>query len=196
MYSESIRSEFEKLYIDCQPRLLAYVQHFINDISVAQDLVQDSFMSLWDKQISFNTEETRRLLFVATRHRCINYLKHKNIVERYRCQLQAQAKIGEERLYNYDFSFVENDHPYLYQELESQIQRIVNSLPERCREVFVLSRFHGLKNREIAERLHISLNTVERHIQRALLIFTKALECEKSVYLQILILLWLLNQSS
>lgn len=92
MYSESIRSEFEKLYIDCQPRLLAYVQHFINDISVAQDLVQDSFMSLWDKQISFNTEETRRLLFVATRHRCINYLKHKNIVERYRCQLQAQAK--------------------------------------------------------------------------------------------------------
>ncbi|MFR4024903.1 MAG: sigma factor [Alistipes indistinctus] len=79
MYSESIRSEFEKLYIDCQPRLLAYVQHFINDISVAQDLVQDSFMSLWDKQISFNTEETRRLLFVATRHRCINYLKHKTL---------------------------------------------------------------------------------------------------------------------
>ena len=52
----------------------------------------------------------------------------------------------------------------------------MDSLPERCREVFLLSRFQGLKNREIAERLHISLHTVERHIQRALRIFAEALE--------------------
>ena len=99
-------------------------------------------------------------------------------------------------MYNYDFSFIENEPPFLYQELECQIQRIMNSLPERCREVFVLSRFDGLKNREISERLHISLNTVERHIQRALRIFIKALEYEKSAYLQSLILIWSLGQLS
>ena len=152
-------------------------------------------MALWDKQIPFNTEDTRRLLFVATRNRCLNYLKHKNIVDRYTQNCRTQVKVGEERLYNYDFSFVENEHPYLYQELEREIQRIVDSLPKRCREVFVLSRFQGLKNREIAERLHISLNTVERHIQRALRIFTEALEHE-SIYLRILILTWLLNLPS
>ena len=195
MHSESIRSDFEKLYIDYQPRLLAYVRRFVNDDSVAQDLVQDSFMALWDKQIPFNTEDTRRLLFVATRNRCLNYLKHKNIVDRYTQNCRTQVKVWEERLYNYDFSFVENEHPYLYQELEREIQRIVDSLPKRCREVFVLSRFQGLKNREIAERLHISLNTVERHIQRALRIFTEALEHE-SIYLRILILTWLLNLPS
>ena len=195
MHSESILSDFEKLYIDYQPRLLAYVRRFVNDDSVAQDLVQDSFMALWDKQIPFNTEDTRRLLFVATRNRCLNYLKHKNIVDRYTQNCRTQVKVGEERLYNYDFSFVENEHPYLYQELEREIQRIVDSLPKRCREVFVLSRFQGLKNREIAERLHISLNTVERHIQRALRIFTEALEHE-SIYLRILILTWLLNLPS
>ena len=195
MHSESIRSDFEKLYIDYQPRLLAYVRRFVNDDSVAQDLVQDSFMALWDKQIPFNTEDTRRLLFVATRNRCLNYLKHKNFVDRYTQNCRTQVKVGEERLYNYDFSFVENEHPYLYQELEREIQRIVDSLPKRCREVFVLSRFQGLKNREIAERLHISLNTVERHIQRALRIFTEALEHE-SIYLRILILTWLLNLPS
>lgn len=195
MHSESIRSDFEKLYIDYQPRLLAYVRRFVNDDSAAQDLVQDSFMALWDKQIPFDTEDTRRLLFVATRNRCLNYLKHKNIVDRYTQNCRTQVKVGEERLYNYDFSFVENEHPYLYQELEREIQRIVDSLPERCREVFVLSRFQGLKNREIAERLHISLNTVERHIQRALRIFAEALEHE-SIYLRILILTWLLNQPS
>ncbi|MBV4293689.1 MULTISPECIES: RNA polymerase sigma-70 factor [Alistipes] len=196
MHSKFIRSEFEKLYINYHPRLLAYVQRFINDNSTAQDLVQDSFMVLWNKQISHDTEETRRLLFVIARNRCLNYLKHKNIVDRHRYQLQAQVKIGEERLYNYDFSFIENEHPFLYQELECQIQRIMNSLPERCREVFVLSRFDGLKNREISERLHISLNTVERHIQRALRIFIKALEYEKSAYLQSLILIWSLGQLS
>ena len=195
MHSESIRSDFEKLYIDYQPRLLAYVRRFVNDDSVAQDLVQDSFMALWDKQIPFNTEDTRRLLFVATRNRCLNYLKHKNIVDRYTQNCRTQVKVGEERLYNYDFSFFVNEHPYLYQELEREIQRIVDSLPKRCREVFVLSRFQGLKNREIAERLHISLNTVERHIQRALRIFTEALEHE-SIYLRILILTWLLNLPS
>ena len=72
----------------------------------------------------------------------------------------------------------------------------MDSLPERCREVFFLSRFQGLKNREIAERLHISLHTVERHIQRALRIFAEVLEHEQSIYLQILILAWLMNQPS
>ena len=136
------------------------------------------------------------LLFAMTRNRCLNYLKHKSIVDKYTVSYLARAKVGEERLYNYDFSFAENGHPYLYQELEQQIQRIMDSLPERCREVFLLSRFQGLKNREIAERLHISLHTVERHIQRALRIFAEALEREQSVYLQILILAWLMNQPS
>lgn len=196
MRSEPTRSDFEKLYIDYQPRLVAYVQHFVNDLSTAQDLVHDSFMALWNRKILFDTEDTRRLLFVSTRNRCLNYLKHQSIVNRYMTNCQIQAKSEGERLYNYDFSFVEGSHPYLYQELEDQIQRIVNSLPKRCREVFILSRFEGLKNREIAEQLHLSLNTVERHIQKALRIFAEALEDEKSLYLRMMILAWLLNPPS
>lgn len=57
---------------------------------------------------------------------------------------------GEERLYNLCFSYNEAEYPYLYQELEREIQRITDSLPQRCREVFILSRFQGMKNREIA----------------------------------------------
>lgn len=191
MHGKSIRSDFEKLYIDYQPRLLAYARRFINDPAEAQDLVHDCFATLWDRHASLDAREASMMLFVMTRNRCLNYLKHKSIVNKYTLSYLARAKAGEERLYNYDFSFSENEHPYLYQELEQQIQRIMGSLPERCREVFILSRFQGLKNREIAERLHISLNTVERHIQRALRIFAEALEHEKSIYLQILILAWL-----
>ena len=196
MHSESKRYDFERLYIDCQPRLTAYALRFVNNPIEAQDLVHDCFMALWDRQAPLDPEEARMLLFAMTRNRCLNYLKHKSIVDKYTVSYLARAKVGEERLYNYDFSFAENGHPYLYQELEQQIQRIMDSLPERCREVFFLSRFQGLKNREIAERLHISLHTVERHIQRALRIFAEALEREQSVYLQILILAWLMNQPS
>lgn len=81
---------------------------------------------------------------------------------------------------------------YLYQELEREIQRITDSLPQRCREVFILSRFQGMKNREIAERLHISLQAVEKHIQKALRIFSEMLGRENSLY-TILILLWMMN---
>lgn len=196
MHSESKRYDFERLYIDCQPRLTAYALRFVNNPIEAQDLVHDCFMALWDRQAPLDPEEARMLLFAMTRNRCLNYLKHKSIVDKYTISCLARAKIGEEHLYNYDFSFAENGHPYLYQELEQQIQRIMDSLPERCREVFFLSRFQGLKNREIAERLHISLHTVERHIQRALRIFAEALEREQSIYLQILILAWLMNQPS
>ena len=196
MHSGSKRYDFARLYIACHPRLPAYAQRFVNTPIEAQDLAHDCFMTLWDRQAPLDTEEARMLLFATTRNRCLNSLKHKSIVDKYTVSYLARAKVGEERLYNYDFSFAENGHPYLYQELEQQIQRIMDSLPERCREVFLLSRFQGLKNREIAERLHISLHSVERHIPRALRIFAEALERGQSVCLQILILAWLMNQPS
>ena len=84
---------------------------------------------------------------------------------------------GEERLYNLCFSYNEAEYPYLYQELEREIQRITDSLPQRCREVFILSRFQGMKNRDI---------------QKALRIFSEMLGRENSLY-TILILLWMMN---
>lgn len=195
MHDKGKQHDFEQLYIDYQPRLTAYAQRFVSNPAEAQDLVHDCFITLWDRHAALGAKEASMLLFVMIRNRCLNYLKHKSIVSKYTLSYLARAKEGEERIYNYDFSFNETEHPYLYQELERQIQRITDSLPERCREVFILSRFRGLKNREIAEQLHISLNTVERHIQRALRIFSDALEREKSIYLQILILTWLTNQN-
>ena len=128
------------------------------------------------------------------RNGCLNHIKHEQVIQRYEIEYQSFAE-GEERLYHIDFG-LEVEHKLLYEELKEKITQVVDQLPERCREVFILSRFEGLKNREIAERLHISLHTVERHIQRALRIFAEALEREQSIYLQILILAWLMNQPS
>lgn len=196
MHSESKRYDFERLYIDCQPRLTAYALRFVNNPIEAQDLVHDCFMALWDRQAPLDPEEARMLLFAMTRQPMPQLPE----AQKHRRQIHDQLPgPGENRggaSLQLRFLLRRNGHPYLYQELEQQIQRIMDSLPERCREVFFLSRFQGLKNREIAERLHISLHTVERHIQRALRIFAEALEREQSIYLQILILAWLMNQPS
>ena len=164
MHSESKRYDFERLYIDCQPRLTAYALRFVNNPIEAQDLVHDCFMALWDRQAPLDPEEARMLLFAMTRNRCLNYLKHKSIVDKYTISCLARAKIGEERLYNYDFSFAENGHPYLYQELEQQIQRIMDSLPERCRIIFKMAKEDEMNHREIAETLNVKLCTVERQL--------------------------------
>ena len=131
------------------------------------------------------------------RHRCLNFLKHKRIVREYAdrqiSRIRPDRRGGEERLYNLCFSYNEAEYPYLYQELEREIQRITDSLPQRCREVFILSRFQGMKNREIAERLHISLQAVEKHIQKALRIFSEMLGRENSLYTILILLLPLLS---
>ena len=87
--------------------------------------------------------------------------------KRFPLRRTGRAKIGEERLYNYDFSFAENGHPYLYQELEQQIQRIMDSLPERCREVFIRIREEKQSYAQVAEELGISVKTVDAQLQKA-----------------------------
>lgn len=192
-----MKYNFERLYIDYQPRLIAYALRFVGDAAEAQDLVHDCFMRLWDGYMNVEEDEAVMLLFTMTRHRCLNHLKHRAIAKKYidtqiLAQCRASARGGEERLYNLCFSYDNAEYPYLYQELEREIKRIIDSLPERCREVFVLSRFDGLKNREIAERLNISLQAVEKHIQKALRIFSEILGQEQSLQ-KMLIFIWLLN---
>ncbi|MDE5731497.1 MAG: sigma-70 family RNA polymerase sigma factor [Bacteroidales bacterium] len=69
------------------------------------------------------------------------------------------------------------------------MDKVLDSLPERCREVFMLSRFKKMKNREIAEHLGISVSMVEKHIRKALNAFTEALN-ENTPLLFLLVMSW------
>lgn len=195
MGKTSARQDFEQLYIDYQLRLTAYARRFVGDLSEAQDLVQDCFMSLWNRRTPIDREQATMLLFVMVRNRCIDYLKHKKTIDKYVLCYRSKMR-GEERLYNYDFALSDTERTYLYEELERQIQTILDSLPERCREVFILSRFRGLKNREIAAHLHISLQAVEKHIQKALRIFADTLDKSDSLYLKIVLISWLMSSNN
>ena len=164
---------FENLYLKYRPRLVNYAMHFVNNQDDAQDIVQDSFLALWKYGYADNAESSR-ILFTIIRNKCLNYLKHAAVKSNYRDLIQKTVK-GNELLYNLDFSY-DADAGLLYNELETYIQKVLASLSERCREVFISSRFLGMKNKEIAQKLNISVKAVEKHIGKALKAFETALQ--------------------
>ena len=116
----------------------------------------------------------------------------RSIDEKYRVEYLAKVD-GEARLYYADF-MQDAEHKLLYKELQEQIALVLNQLPDRSREIFLLSRFRGLKNREIAEKLQISTTAVEKHIARALQYFSRHFSERYPVDLYIVILAWLMME--
>ncbi|HEY0668639.1 MAG TPA: sigma-70 family RNA polymerase sigma factor, partial [Sphingobacteriaceae bacterium] len=98
-------------------------------------------------------------LYKMTQNRCLNFIKHKKVENAYISYL-----IRNNLLDDYHQSW----NPYLTKELEDQAKKAIEKLPEKCKEVFKLSRFEHLKNKEIAQRLNISQKTVERQMTIAL----------------------------
>jgi RNA polymerase sigma-70 factor (ECF subfamily) len=147
--------------------LCKYAYSFLNDKDEAEEVVQSSFISLWEKresiiiQTSFNS-----YLYRMVRNACLNAIKHEKVKKTY----AAQEKIGGEPTYeSVSESVVSN-------ELEKKIVEAMQVLPEQCRLVFQLSRFEELKYQEIADQLSISVKTVENHMGKALKILREQLK--------------------
>lgn len=180
---------FEYLFKSYYPRLHGYALRFVDDEETARDLLQESFMHFWERRMQIESVSVTSLLFVIVRNACLNYLKHKQLVEQQPLDNVLHA-VGQEELYAWDFG-ANPEQKLLYEELRGQIHQVLRQLPERCREVFVMSRFRHLKNREIAEELHISTTAVEKHISKALKAFTRYFKENYPPDVYMLILMWL-----
>jgi RNA polymerase sigma-70 factor (family 1) len=152
---------FEALFKLYYTRLTLFSNRFVNDISIAEEIVADVFTLLWEKghEVTFSTSVSS-YLFKMAQNRSLNYLKHQKIENLYVTYLEKNNLFDEVR------SAVENG--YEEKELARQISAAINTLPEKCREIFVLSRFSDMKYKEIASQLNISPKTVERQVSIAL----------------------------
>ena len=161
---------FEDLFSIFFARLNDFAKKVVQDDMISQDIVQEAFVKLWGNKSKIESLNLEAFLFRSVRNRCIDYIKHLKVVSNRMHELTVSSKYEE--LYRIDFI---GNEPYLLirDELENRIESTIQSLPDRCRCVFILSRVNGLKNREIAEELHISIKNVERHLNRALLAFRK-----------------------
>ena len=181
---------FEFLFTSYYPRLRGYASRFVNDDEVVRDIIQESFLKFWEKRAFIEAVSISSLLFAIVRNSCLNYLKHIQLLEQ-RSLEHLEAIGGSEELYYLDFS-LNPEYTLLYKELEEQVDIVLQTLPARCREVFMMSRFKKMKNREIAETLQISTTAVEKHIAKALANFSKHFKDKYPLDVYIAILAWLL----
>lgn len=175
------------------PRLQGYASRFIFDGEVVKDIIQECFVKLWEKHKSIEVLSIQSLLFAMVRNSCLNYLKHRSVVNKYEIEYLAKIK-GQEQLYHADF-LCDADQPLLYEELQKEINYVIEQLPERRREVFLMSRFDGLKNREIAERLQISSTAVEKHISKALKNFEDHFKNKYPIDIFVVVISWLIEKN-
>lgn len=155
---------FEYIFFQYNLGMTAYAMKFVGDVETARDLVQDVFFYIWEKRKSLNIDRSiKSYLFRSVHNACINFLKkeeHKKVYGRDLILKFFEKWPGD----NSDDAY----QLLLAKDLSSEIDSIVEELPEQCRAIFRLSRFKGLKNREIAEIHSISIRTVETQIYRAL----------------------------
>lgn len=175
---------FEFLFNSYYPRLRGYAARFVTDEEAVRDF--------WEKRDLIEAVSISSLLFAMVRNACLNYLKHLQLVEQH--NLEHLDKVaGQEELYYWDFN-LSPEYTLLYKELQQQISLVMSDLPSRCREVFEMSRFKKMKNREIADALQISTTAVEKHIAKALARFSAHFKDKYPLDVYIAILAWLLSE--
>lgn len=179
---ETIYSQenFEQIYKQYYPKMFAFAKNYIPANEDAENIVQDVFLSLWERKQEIVISYTLvTYLFTLVKNRCLNFLRHKLIEEEFNSQMKEELRFKLDALESMDYSYQSE------KELQEVIRRALDSLPERCREVFIKSRIEGLKYKEISEELGISVNTVENQMVTAL----KKLRVELKDYLPLLLFL-------
>lgn len=152
---------FEMLFKAYYTKLTFFANRFLNNFPASEEIVSDTFTYLWEQRQQLNiTRSANAYLYKMVQNRCLNYLKHKKIESAY-----VDYLIRNDLLSETSNSIIEL---YNCKELEIEIEKAIKQLPEKCAEVFKLSRFEQLKNREIAAQLNISQKTVERQMTIAL----------------------------
>ena len=179
-FKEGNEAAFEQTFKANYGRIVGFCQQFIVDKDKSQSLAQEAFIKLWLNKAKIETiNGIYAFLYTAAKSECLNYIRHNKIINNYE-DIYIQAKerdINREILESFDFDQLE------LTELESLITKSINDLPEKCRQVFQLSRYEKKMNSEIAQELNISVKSVEAHITRAL----KLLKVSLSDYLPILL---------
>lgn len=161
------QDSFSGIYDLYFPKLLRFTQTYMIREEEAEHIVQDLFLYLWEhRDVLSSLRNLNAYLFTLIRNRCIDYLrKEMNCEERRGTLSEVENKEIELKLYSLEMF---DEDRLSDADIEELLQRAIANLPERCREIFIMSRLQNLRYKEIAAKLNISPNTVENQIVIAL----------------------------
>lgn len=161
-----VSHQFEKIYITHYSRMKRFAQEYVIREEDAENIVQDIFMELWEKRESIDSHTNIfSFLFTTVKNRCIDFLRRSILKDKIKDTIQNEHNYElQAKLYSLE-SFEENI--FSNSEIEDVLENAINSLPERCREIFILNKIEGIKQRQIAKDLNISIHTVESQMSIA-----------------------------
>jgi RNA polymerase sigma-70 factor (ECF subfamily) len=171
------RAAFTELYNRYWDKLFTVAMHRLDDEQEAEEVVQEVFLSLWQRRLSIQLTHTMNTyLSVAVKYRIINHLDRQYRKKRHIDHLTISSPQGEDS----------TNHWLSEKELRVQLEQGINNLPEKCRIVFLLSRDEQKTNAQIATELNIAEKTVEAHMTKALSTLRQTLKLSVPVLIYLL----------
>lgn len=153
--SDSFTEIFKVYYRD----LVIFANSFTNDFATAEEIVQDTFIKIWEDREILNIKVSLKSYLLKTvQNKCINWHRRRRVINNYNSHI-----IRTTRLFEYD-----TDNYILLSEMKSTLKKAYSQLPEKLQETYKLHRSEGLKYSEIAEQLNISVKAVEARMSKAL----------------------------
>jgi len=152
------KKDFEILFNSHYNNLCAYANNFLKDVDASEEVVQEILFKLWTNKDSIAiTTSIQSYLFRSVRNACLNLLKHINVREEYKVQREYEMQ-----------NTISSEDEMIVSELEQKIRSAIDQLPIERKKIFIMSRYDGLKYAEIAEKLNLSVSTVENQMVKAL----------------------------
>ena len=157
---------FDVLYKKYSKRLYNFGYSILKSQAEAENLLQDVFLNLWEKRHNLEKDSSvKSFVFTIAYNTAVSIMRKKAREQQFFDYLKTLQDLNQDPV-NIEIE---------YNELNDKLNSIINKLPARQREVYLLHKNKGLKYQEIAERLNISVNTVENHMSRALKIIRAGL---------------------
>lgn len=171
---------FERLFKEHFKALHAYANVMLRDDGLAEEMVQNVFLRLWEKREQLNVQTSvKAYLYKMVHNACLNHFKHN----------KTKAKYENYATYAMEGQTDNAAKKLELRELEQRIAEALNDLPQQCRTIFQMSRFEELKYKEIADQLGLSVKTVENQMGKAL----KIMRVKLADFLP-MVILWLINR--
>ncbi len=158
---------YEVLFKKYYQALVNYANTFLKDIEESEEMVQSVYVKMWTKREDITIHSTvQAYLYRSVNNTCMNRIRH----------LKVRQQHESEVIHADDSSYEHTAQEVISKELTLQIHLSLQKLPERCRQIFELSRFEGKTYKEIAEELEISVKAVEKQMGKGLQIMRKELK--------------------
>lgn len=154
---------FKKIFKQCYLPVRSFTWRFVKDNDIAEDIVQDAFLQVWEKRTSFNVlAEIKSFLYVSVRNACLDHLKHERVKQKNAIDIAIFMSHEMEQ------------EAILEEDVDSLIHNAIKTLPPQAQKIVIMT-MDGNSNMEIAEKLNITVNTVKSTKLKAYRILRKRL---------------------